>query len=122
MTQPSSVSPSFFNVRCPGCGQRLRFALGAEMPARMRIQCSSCQSTFAVRRPGVEPAEGPTVASLGDAPPTYVGFPVSQSSSLASGEVRTPTLGLARPRPIDEPSFAPDAVIAGRYKVVRFIA
>ena len=106
MTQPSSASPSFFNVSCPGCGQRLRFALGAEMPPRMRIQCSSCRNTFAVRRPGVEPAQPSIAGSLGESPPTYVGFPVSQSSSLAG----------------DEPSFPPDAVIAGRYRVVRFIA
>ncbi len=120
MTQPSSVSPSFFNVSCPGCGQRLRFAVAAEMPARMRIQCSSCQSTFAVRRPGVEPAQVSTTGSLGDAPPTYLGFPVSQSSSLADG-TRTP-LGPVRPRSLDEPSFAPEAMIAGRYRVVRFVA
>ncbi|HEY7213660.1 MAG TPA: tetratricopeptide repeat protein [Thermoanaerobaculia bacterium] len=121
MTQPSSVSPSFFNVNCPGCGQRLRFAVAAEMPARMRIQCSSCQSTFAVRRPGVEPAQVSTAGSLGDAPPTYVGFPVSQSSSLTGG-TKTPSLGPVRPRALDEPSFAPDAMIAGRYRVVRFVA
>ena len=121
MTQPSSVSPSFFNVSCPGCGQRLRFAVAAEMPARMRIQCSSCQSTFAVRRPGVEPAQVSATGSLGDAPPTYVGFPVSQSSSLADG-TRTPSLGPVRPRLLDEPSFAPEAMIAGRYRVVRFVA
>src|SRR6185295_10297032 len=122
MTQPSSVSPSFFNVSCPGCGQRLRFAVAAEMPARMRIQCSSCQSTFAVRRPGVEPAQASTAGSLGDAPPTYLGFPVSQSSSLTGGGTRTPSLGPVRPRAHDEPSFAPEAMIAGRYRVVRFVA
>src|SRR5918999_3303837 len=122
MTQPSSAPPSFFNVRCPGCGERLRFGVGAEMPPRMRIQCSSCRNTFAVRRPGVEPAQASIAGSLGESPPTYVGFPVSQSPSLAGGDVRTPSLGAVPPRVGDEPSFQTDTVIAGRYRVLRFIA
>ncbi len=122
MSQHSSVSPSSFNVTCPGCGLRLRFSVAAEMPPRLRIQCSSCKSTFGVRRPGVEPAQPSTAGSLGETPPTYLAFPVSATSGDATP--RTPSVlpGAVRPRAIDEPSFASEATIAGRYRVVRFIA
>jgi len=125
MNQSTSVSPSSFNVTCPGCGQRLRFSVNAEMPPRLRIQCSSCKTTFGVRRPGVEPAQPSAAGSLGESPPTYLAFPVTQSASVAGETLpKTPSAGPAavRRRAIDEPCFPPDATIAGRYRVVRFIA
>ena len=84
MSQQSLASPSSFNVTCPGCGTRLRFAVVAEMPPRLRIQCSSCKTTFGVRRPGVEPAQASATGasgSIGETPPTYIAFPVSGSPS-----------------------------------------
>jgi len=124
MSQTSSVSPSSFNVTCPGCGQRLRFSVISEMPPRLRIQCSSCNATFGVRRPGVEPAQPTVAGSLGESPPTYLAFPVSQASAAGVTLPKTPSDGPAAvgPRAIDEPCFPPDSTIAGRYRVVRFIA
>ena len=124
MNQQSAVSPSSFNVTCPGCGLRLRFSVAAEMPPRLRLQCSSCKTTFGVRRPGTEPSQ-PSTASIGEAAPTYIAFPASHPATgqtippAASGS--TPA-ARPRPRPVDEPTFAPEASIAGRYRVVRFIA
>ena len=124
MNQPSAVAPSAFNVTCPGCGQRLRFSVVAEMPPRLRIQCSSCKTTFGVRRPGVEPGQL-SAASLGEAAPTYLAFPVTNPPAgdtlprMSPGS--TPVDG-PRPRAVDEPAFPPEATIAGRYRGVRFIA
>ncbi|MFL6193622.1 MAG: tetratricopeptide repeat protein [Thermoanaerobaculia bacterium] len=112
MDQPqSSVSPTSFNVTCPGCGVRLRFSISPETPPRLRVQCSSCKATFGVRRPGAEPATAGE-GSIGSTPPTYLAFPVSSSGSVAA----------VRPRGPEEPSFEPGETIAGRYRVVRFVA
>jgi eukaryotic-like serine/threonine-protein kinase len=126
MSQHSSVSPSSFNVTCPGCGLRLRFSVAAEMPPRLRIQCSSCKATFGVRRPGVEPGQPSAAGSLGEAPPTYLAFPITNPSS-STGQTLPQSMAPAgtapvRPRALDEPAFPPEATIAGRYRVVRFIA
>ncbi|HEV8582872.1 MAG TPA: tetratricopeptide repeat protein [Thermoanaerobaculia bacterium] len=121
MTQHSSVSPSSFNVTCPGCGVRLRFSVASEMPPRLRIQCSSCQTTFGVRRPGTAPGEPSTAGSIGETPPTYLAFPAHPASTTGESVLRTATAS-ARPRRVDEPAFAPETTIAGRYRVVRFIA
>lgn len=114
MSQPSSASPSSFTVPCPGCGQRLRFALAAEMPARLRIQCASCQTAFAVRRPGVDPDQSSATQSIGTPAPTLVGFPVAPGGSGSGTTAGRPAAG--------EPMFAPGALVAERYRVVRFIA
>ncbi|HKV13089.1 MAG TPA: tetratricopeptide repeat protein [Thermoanaerobaculia bacterium] len=110
MSQQPTVSPASFAVTCPSCGQRLRFSVAADTPARLRLQCSSCKATFGVRRPGAGPAET-SAGSLGVTPPTYVGMPTAASS--------TPS---PRRRGADEPAFAPGDLIADRYRVVRFIA
>lgn len=122
MTQHSAVSPSSFNVTCPGCGVRLRFSVVSEMPPRLRIQCSSCKTTFGVRRPGTAPGQPSIAGSIGETPPTYLAFPVPHPGSTTGESVLRTATTAARPRPMDEPSFAPDATIAGRYRVVRFIA
>jgi tetratricopeptide (TPR) repeat protein len=95
--QPSAASPSSFTVTCPSCGRRLRFSAGVKMPERMRVQCSSCQATFAVRRPGQERST-PTLPTLASSPAT----PQGQDS--------------------EDPTFAPGELLAGRYRIVRFIA
>jgi tetratricopeptide (TPR) repeat protein/tRNA A-37 threonylcarbamoyl transferase component Bud32/TolB-like protein len=90
------------------------------MPVRLRIQCSSCKTTFGVRRPGVEPAQ----AVSAGAAPTYLAFPVPGISSAGNSlpPMTAASDPAARPRSVDEPAFAPEATIAGRYRVVRFIA
>ncbi len=109
-----SAATSSFTVTCPGCGQRLRFSIGADTPVRLRIQCSSCSASFAVRRPGADLDQ--TNASLaGATPPTLTGIPVPSSPSMGPS-------GPPPRRAADEPSFAPGERIAGRYRVVRFLA
>src|SRR5215210_5707290 len=114
MSQPSAATSSF-TVVCPGCGQRLRFSIGAETPPRVRIRCSSCDTQFGVRKPGAEPSQG-HVTIAGQAPPTLVGTPV-QTSASKSQDATSP-----RPRSQEEPAFAPGEMIAGRYRIVRFLA
>src|SRR6185295_9021886 len=126
MSQHSSLSPASFNVTCPGCSVRLRFSVAAEMPPRLRIQCSSCKTTFGVRRPGVEPAQPSTAGSLGETPPTYLAFPVTNPPSTTGESLQrtVASTGAApsRPRAVDEPALDPESAVAGRYRVVRFIA
>ncbi len=110
MSQPSSAATSSFTVVCPGCGQRLRFSIGAETPPRVRILCSACNHQFGVRRPGADPSQG-DVTIAGATPPTLTGTPVTAA----------PTQPMA-PRPHGEPAFAPGEKIAERYRVVRFLA
>jgi len=129
----TSASAASFTVTCPSCGQKLRFLVSAEMPARVRIQCFSCKKSFAVRRPGASPGE---VTEAGFEPPTLVGMPVpaaGPASQPGAGEPATPrvrsvlsdlpTAGLAAPvRREASPSFASGVLLAQRYRVVRFIA
>ncbi|HYO12854.1 MAG TPA: tetratricopeptide repeat protein [Thermoanaerobaculia bacterium] len=108
MDQRHSAQPTTtFAVTCPGCGQRLRFSVTAEMPARLRLQCSSCNTTFGVRRPGADPGQ-PSAA-----------LTTTQPISLH------PAVPASRPparRDRDEPGFRPGDLIADRYRVARFIA
>ncbi|MDP9120660.1 MAG: zinc-ribbon domain-containing protein, partial [Acidobacteriota bacterium] len=87
----SSTSPSGFTAACPGCGQRLRFAVAAGGPSRVRVECASCKTVFGARcasppASGSSPA-GPTLSP----PPLYPGVPVT-----AAGHA-SPSSGLSRP-------------------------
>lgn len=142
---PNSASNASFTATCPGCGQKLRFLVSPEMPARIRVQCFACKTGFGVRRPGADPAE----ATLpGTSPPTLVGMPVvsaGQTSGQTSGQMAGQTSGAASapPAPVRSeahepttpiarsvapgrhdavPSFPPGTLVAHRYRVVRFIA
>jgi tetratricopeptide (TPR) repeat protein/tRNA A-37 threonylcarbamoyl transferase component Bud32/TolB-like protein len=127
MTQPSATAS--FNVVCPGCGQKLRFALGQETPPRLRIRCTGCSTTFAVRRPGTEAG---TAMLAGEAPPTLDGFPITTPVPVPKPGAMDPTSLLPsigptpsatrRARQEEEPAFSPGEMIGGRYRVVRFIA
>lgn len=123
MTQPSASTS--FNVVCPGCGQKLRFALGEETPPRLRIRCTGCGTTFAVRRPGAD-AGNPTLG--GASPPTLDGFPIQAPvQTPAAPPSLLPSIGptpsaVRRGRQDDEPAFSPGEMIGGRYRTVRFIA
>jgi tetratricopeptide (TPR) repeat protein/tRNA A-37 threonylcarbamoyl transferase component Bud32/TolB-like protein len=107
MSQPSAATSSF-SVVCPGCGQKLRFSIGADTPPRIRIRCSECNQQFGVKRPGADTGD---VTVAGTTPPTLVGIPVPSAPTQP-----TP------PRSLDEPAFAPGDRIAERYRVVRFLA
>jgi serine/threonine protein kinase len=124
MSQPSATASSF-TVICPGCGQKLRFALSPDMPGRLRIQCYSCKVAFAVRRPG---AEATQLSMSVEAPPTLLGMPVQtlrtdagQATSLLPGGAGLTTVAPSRSRP-ENPTFAAGDMIARRYRVARFIA
>jgi eukaryotic-like serine/threonine-protein kinase len=106
MDQRSSAQPTTaFAVTCPGCGQRLRCTVTAETPARLRLQCSSCKTTFGVRRPGTDSSQLSATASTTQ-PVPLPGSPAVSRSRRAG----------------DEPGFRPGDLIADRYRVVRFIA
>jgi eukaryotic-like serine/threonine-protein kinase len=132
MSQHPSVSPTSFTVPCPGCGQKLRFTVAAEMPARLRLQCAACKRVFGVRRPGAPPVD-PTQSSdsIGISPPTLIAFPASDAAgaaslaglaSVTSATSATSAPPFARQRRVDEPGFAAGELLAGRYRLVRFIA
>ncbi|MFY9821053.1 MAG: protein kinase, partial [Thermoanaerobaculia bacterium] len=129
MSQHPTVSPTSFTVPCPGCGQRLRFTVAAAMPARLRLQCAACKTVFGVRRPGAPPVDPAQSAdSLGTSPPTLVAFPASDppgSTSLGASVAATSATSApstARKRSVDEPGFTAGELLAGRYRLVRFIA
>jgi eukaryotic-like serine/threonine-protein kinase len=107
MDQRSSAQPTTaFAVTCPGCGQRLRFAVTAETPARLRLQCSFCKTTFGVRRPGADSSQ--ISATVNTTQPV----PLPAASAVPPPARRAG----------DEPGFRPGDLIADRYRVVRFIA
>ena len=92
-----------FHITCPRCGQRLRFATGEQVPGRIRIQCSSCHNTFAVRRPGADPNSLPSLADS----PTFTALPLGADSAVTSplphrvsvaGDARRPARRLRRRR------------------------
>jgi eukaryotic-like serine/threonine-protein kinase len=123
----TSASAASFTVTCPGCGQKLRFLVSADMPARVRIQCFACKTAFGVRQPGADAADA---TQPGASPPTLVGMPV-QPAGQATGQTSLrpgasePTTPIARSAPARreaEPSFASGTLVAQRYRVVRFIA
>ncbi|HSS78217.1 MAG TPA: tetratricopeptide repeat protein [Thermoanaerobaculia bacterium] len=132
MSQHPSVSPTSFTVPCPGCGQKLRFTVAAEMPARLRLQCASCGKVFGVRRPGAPPADPANSSdSIGINPPTLIAFPASDragsgslagAASVTSATSATSAPPFARQRRVDEPGFGAGEMLAGRYRLVRFIA
>ncbi|HYG61581.1 MAG TPA: tetratricopeptide repeat protein [Thermoanaerobaculia bacterium] len=135
--QSAAALASSFKVTCPGCGQRLRFAVGPEAAGpdaapRLRVQCASCRATFSVRRPGAEPGAATTDGTM--AAPPYVGVPVAPASTGSdrsvgsSGAASTALLSAAEAAPSlrrasrDAPGFVPGDLVADRYRVVRFIA
>jgi tetratricopeptide (TPR) repeat protein/tRNA A-37 threonylcarbamoyl transferase component Bud32 len=129
---PSTSTPSSFTVTCPGCKQRLRFTPADGLP-RMKIHCTSCNTLFGVRRPGTPPraADGSPAGAGGPPPPTYPGVPVAgAAASAADGPTGAVTsrppaasgAATAAPRKTGEPSFPAGLLVAGRYRVVSFIA
>jgi tRNA A-37 threonylcarbamoyl transferase component Bud32/TolB-like protein len=116
-----SASSSRFTVACPGCGERLRFELPLDGPARVRVQCAACRTQFGVRRPGVAPISSSPAAGAAEA----TGAPAAGGSSAAGDTaplIGTPTaapVGVTAARP---PVFAAGELVAARYRVVRFLA
>ena len=106
--------------------------MAAEMPSRLRLQCAACQKVFGVRRPGAPPVDPEqSVGSPGFNPPTLVAFPVPAAPSGSSGSSGSSSLGgtasvtstsAARRRVGNEPSYTAGDLLAGRYRLVRFIA
>jgi tetratricopeptide (TPR) repeat protein/tRNA A-37 threonylcarbamoyl transferase component Bud32 len=132
----SSSACSTFAVTCPGCGQRLRFELDADGPPRVRVRCAGCNREFGVRRPGVGAATvtlGGALSGAAAGPPTVVGTPAPPGSLPPSPP---PSAGAGpgpltyfSPRPASEaeklkrpPVFTAGETLAGRYRLVRFLA
>lgn len=133
MTRTSANAASF-NVTCPGCRQKLRFLVSPEMPARLRIQCSACSTVFSARRPG---ADSNDATQTGTIPPTLLGMPVQaavqETTQADAGETSPlprsvlpsipPSAAAVLPVKREEgPVHSPGALLAGRYRIVRFIA
>lgn len=98
--------------RCPQCDTRLRFGVPGAQAARIKLTCTSCATVFAVNWPGARPTVSAPTPSLAAGLPT---------PSLAGGEATTP-MG---PLPASGPrvaAFAAGDVLAGRYRVLRFLA
>ncbi|HEY6324857.1 MAG TPA: tetratricopeptide repeat protein, partial [Thermoanaerobaculia bacterium] len=148
----SSSASSSFAVTCPGCGQRVRFDLAAGGPPRVRVRCAGCSREFGVRRPeaGAAPVTGTgtragteasgTVAGGGrwiagsaTAPggaerPTVIGVPVPAASSPPPGGFSIPETVLSPRSPTAAAAvsrlavFSAGETVAGRYRIVRFLA
>jgi eukaryotic-like serine/threonine-protein kinase len=142
----SSSASSSFAVTCPGCGQRLRFDLAAGGPPRVRVRCAGCSREFGVRRPGAGAAPvtgmeasgttaggGPWVAGSGTTPgggerPTVIGVPVPAASSPPTGGYSIPDTVLSPRSPAAAAVvrrlavFSAGETVAGRYRIVRFLA
>jgi tetratricopeptide (TPR) repeat protein/tRNA A-37 threonylcarbamoyl transferase component Bud32 len=119
----SSSSSSSFVVTCPGCAQRLRFALDAEGPARVRLRCAACGSEFGVRRPGIAPI-GPGAGGSGGTTAILLGVPAAAAAAMPAGDAAAAAgawASAAAPA-VPPPLFAPETMLAGRYRVVRFLA
>jgi tetratricopeptide (TPR) repeat protein len=129
----SSTSSSAFAVNCPVCGLRLRFPLDPAGPPRIRLRCTGCATEFGVRRPGTAPlssAAGSASVSLAGVP-----FPAASAPSVATGAIAAAGATAATvPPPAGAPEaaagsagrtgqvFAAGEIVAGRYRVVRFLA
>jgi len=129
-------------VRCPACGSRLRLQPGRELPERFKVRCSSCSKPFLVRRrdegQGATPAEpldrtltgekltsGPhdeqaTHAQINQltASPPVTQRPRQRPAPTGAGAATT---GGEAPRKLGT-TFGPGELVAGRYRVDRFIA
>ena len=92
-----------FQITCPHCGQRLRFATGAEVPGRIRIQCSACGTTFAVRRPGRR-SDLPAVARRLPDLHRPAARPVAGPGSHVGSAPNFNSGGLFQPRRGDQPA------------------
>ncbi len=132
MTQEKQV------VQCPSCHTRLRLATTAETPLRFKVRCSSCKTPFVVRRKdsdrGTQPLALTPSAPLADqktiatAPTGSLGTgarpPAASSPSPPDpGPTTQDTLQTSRPSGLspDRRTFETGEMVAGRYKIVRFI-
>lgn len=112
-------------VRCPGCGQAVRYEPGGEIVDRVRARCPACEARFVIRRKGAGDAAPAVTAS---APPsgsitTPSGASASPPSDRAGDPERDPTRRLTPDQvaAAREPrwSLAPGTVLAGRFRLIR---
>ncbi|HXT50046.1 MAG TPA: tetratricopeptide repeat protein, partial [Thermoanaerobaculia bacterium] len=136
-------------VRCPACGSRLRLQPGRELPDRFKVRCSSCSKPFLVRRkdegqrPPVEPLDntltgekvppslddGATQISQGvqhqltaSPAPSQRSIPrPSQPSPPPAASRHTIAGGGEQPKRLGS-TFLPGELVAGRYRIERFLA
>jgi tetratricopeptide (TPR) repeat protein len=139
-------------VRCPGCSSRLRLQPGRELPDRFKVRCSSCGKPFLVRRREESagrstaapldrtlvgeqmraagwmedhPTRSAAPGAGGAAPSSvmWAGQATAAGSALtATGSPSLPGTPLERAEARSGNTFFPGEMVAGRYRIERFIA
>lgn len=109
----SDPIPAAIPINCPKCGQKLEVHPGLRPPDRMRIRCSACQNFFVIRRPGSDPQSLPPLTET----PTFVGTLRSRPGGTAA-----PVSLSTGPAGASSTAFQAGDVLAGRYRIVRFLA
>ncbi len=134
--RPTVVSQGLI-VRCPACGSRLRLQPGRELPDRFKVRCSSCSKPFLVRRrdEGQHPNAAPldrtltgervTPSPLDDQPTHLNQLTASPPQTLrpsAPPHAAAPTIPVGDLPRRQATTFLPGELVAGRYRIERFIA
>ncbi|HEV8630733.1 MAG TPA: tetratricopeptide repeat protein [Thermoanaerobaculia bacterium] len=129
-------------VRCPACGSRLRLQPGRELPDRFKVRCSACSKPFLVRRkdergaadsPLERTLTGERVGGPGDDQQTHLhsagnltatppAAPRPPPSASALGSIGAAVASAAAPGSSKGQTFVPGELVAGRYRIERFIA
>ena len=126
-------------VRCPACGSRLRLQPGRELPDRFKVRCSSCSKPFLVRRR--EEGQHPNAAELDrtltgekvtpsplDDQPTHLNQLTASPPQTLRPASSPPPRAAAPTIPVGDlprrqaTTFLPGELVAGRYRIERFIA
>lgn len=113
-------------VRCPGCGQAVRYEAGGEIVDRVRARCPACNARFVIRRKGAGNAAPAATAS---APPSESTTTLSGASSSSPPSDRggdpehEPTRRMTPEgvRGAQDPEWGlgPGTVLAGRFRLIR---
>lgn len=133
MTDSASSSPATVAIVCPACSKRLRLKLVDGAAERLRVRCPSCAHAFVVRRRVAEGADwtraGATVSEGTGATleGSLEGSGAGRSGSsqeVDSQAVFSRSLGEAAERISlgEERAFAIGELVAGRWRVIRYIA
>jgi serine/threonine protein kinase len=137
MYNPTNAVTQGLIVRCPACGSRLRLQPGRELPDRFKVRCSSCGKPFLVRRRDegqrANPAEPLDRTLTGEKVPTsplddqpthlnqLTASPPQTQRPSGPARAGPPPLGGDLPRKLGT-TFVPGELVAGRYRIERFIA
>ncbi len=113
-----------FSIVCPKCGTRLRFAADSQASQQLKLRCSVCMSIFSARiaddlpSPTDSAASGISVPDPEGADAQAPEHPSVAPTPTPSQPASTPTGASRSPGAL----FSPGDLLAGRFKVIRFIA